>query len=399
MARDERVITVLVASPSDLEPERGRLEEVIREFNNTWSKVLRTRIELVKWETHGYPDIGEDAQEVLNRQLGGDYDIFFGMMWSKFGTPTGRAGSGTEEEFNRALERYKRDAASVKIMFYFKDAPLPPSKMNPEDLSKIQKFKSSLGEEGTLYWPFSSLDDFANLARVHLARHAQEFVKAIQQPPSSELKTTEAVVEMSAAADISFDADITHDELGWLDLIEIVDERFSALSEITERITSETNSLGDRMNKRNEEINAATALIRTGGKFSPKDAKALISKAASDMNQYAARVRPELPLFRDGLQEGIDAMVKASVLSVEIGDADRKQLYEVRTKMAELGEVLHTSSGSTRMFRDAIQGLPRMTSRLNQAKRELAILLDEITETLATGRRLLIEAIKGLDEL
>ena len=105
MARDERVITVLVASPSDLEPERSRLEEVIREFNIVWSKNLCLRLELVKWETHGFPGIGEDAQDVLNRQLGDDYDVFLGMMWTKFGTPTGRAGSGTEEEFNRALAR------------------------------------------------------------------------------------------------------------------------------------------------------------------------------------------------------------------------------------------------------------------------------------------------------
>src|ERR1700756_3440394 len=99
MPRDERVLVVFLASPSDLEPERSRLEEVIRELNVTWTRTLGVRLELVSWETHGYPGVGADPQDVLNRQLPNDYDIFIGLMWTKFGTPTGRAGSGTEEEF------------------------------------------------------------------------------------------------------------------------------------------------------------------------------------------------------------------------------------------------------------------------------------------------------------
>src|SRR5438034_3225907 len=108
MPRDERVVVVLVASPSDLEPERNRLEEVIRELNLTWSRTLHVRLELVRWETHGYPGIGRDAQDVLNRELTDDPDIFIGLMWGRYGTPTGRAGSGTEEEFTRALARYRQ---------------------------------------------------------------------------------------------------------------------------------------------------------------------------------------------------------------------------------------------------------------------------------------------------
>jgi len=52
------------------------------------------------------------------------YDIFIGILWKKFGTLTGRACSGTEEEFNRAYERYKENPSKLRIMFYFKTAPL-----------------------------------------------------------------------------------------------------------------------------------------------------------------------------------------------------------------------------------------------------------------------------------
>ena len=128
MPRQENVIVVFVASPSDLDPERNCLEEVIKELNRSWSRSTGFRLELVRWETHGYPEVGQDPQDVLNRELPNDSDIFIGLMWSRYGTETGRAGSGTEEEFNRALERHRRDPESIRIMFYFKDAPLAPER-------------------------------------------------------------------------------------------------------------------------------------------------------------------------------------------------------------------------------------------------------------------------------
>ena len=57
------------------------------------------RIESKKWEKDVFPAFGEDSQDVINKQIGTDYNIFVGIMWKKFGTPTSRAESGTEEEF------------------------------------------------------------------------------------------------------------------------------------------------------------------------------------------------------------------------------------------------------------------------------------------------------------
>ena len=90
MPRQEDILGVLVASPSDVLAERTRLEEVIHELNATWSRSLGIRLDLIRWETHAYPALGEDAQAVINTQVPDDYDIFVGIMWHRFGTPTGR---------------------------------------------------------------------------------------------------------------------------------------------------------------------------------------------------------------------------------------------------------------------------------------------------------------------
>lgn len=385
MPRNERVIVVFVASPSDLDPERNRLEEVIRELNVTWSRLLGVRLDLVRWETHGFPGIGEDAQNMLNHELPGDYDIFVGLMWGRYGTPTGRAGSGTEEEYTRALERFRSRPGSIKIMFYFKDAPLVPSRINPDQLAKVLRFRESLGAEGSLYWSFASLDEFERLIRLHLARQIQESVNQEDRP------VMPAVVvpnQQDSASD---------DDLGILDLLDLVEGRFADLNEIIMRIGVETSNLGTRMNERTSEINAARE--QTGGEIDRRDARALIEKAAVDMNHYVARVRTELPLFREGLSKGAAATARTVLMTIEMNSADRTQVRSARTSLTQLVAAIGGAYDSIDSFRGTVFRLPRMTSLLNRAKRDTTEVLDEILQSMAEGRRVITEAVKALDSL
>jgi len=141
MPRSETIFQVMVASPSDVSEERALLEDIVDEVNRTWAMQAGVRLDLLMWETATYPGMGEDAQSVINEQLGDDYDIFIGMLWTKFGTPTHRADSGTEEEFNTALEKFNRSPHSIRIMLYFKDGELPPSRINAQQLAAVQAFQ------------------------------------------------------------------------------------------------------------------------------------------------------------------------------------------------------------------------------------------------------------------
>src|SRR5439155_22343224 len=102
MSSTETIFRAFVASPTDVSEERAILEEVVREFNITWSENVRVRIELLKWETHTYPAAGDCPQGVINRQIGDDYDLFIGIMWHGFGTARKEFASVTEEQFSWA---------------------------------------------------------------------------------------------------------------------------------------------------------------------------------------------------------------------------------------------------------------------------------------------------------
>jgi hypothetical protein len=160
-------VRVFVASPGDVKVERDALAGVVDDINWTLATLAPEKgvvLELIRWETHVAPGIGRDAQDVVNRQIG-DYDIFVGIMWKRFGTPTAVAGSGTDEEFQRAYDRWQENP-SLPIMFYFSQAPTSPkSKEEITQLAKVIEFRDELVGKGALVAEYPGPDGFADTIR------------------------------------------------------------------------------------------------------------------------------------------------------------------------------------------------------------------------------------------
>jgi hypothetical protein len=398
MPRQERIFTVFVASPADVKDERDGLEEVIRELNISWSRELGIRLDLVRWETHAYPGLGDDAQAVINEQIPQDYDLFVGIMWCRFGTATGRAESGTEEEFKLAKKRHEQDPSSVDVMFYFKDAPISPSKLDPGQLLKVDEFKRSLGEEGGLHWTFNDAEEFVKLIRLHLTKKIQCWHR---QPVTSAalLPSEPALVKVTAEGEGAQVAAQVEDELGLMDLIEIYEERFGEFAKIGMRIAKYTEELVERLSLRTTEINEAAS--KSGGAVGMKEAKKLIARAATDMDQYAERMEAELPLFKLHLGAGMDAFIRASSMMGEFdrGETGRADLSEALEAMVQVREMLSTMAGKIQSSQATVMTLPRMTKELNRSKRRVASVLLRLVEQMRSGQTLINEGEKVLRSL
>jgi hypothetical protein len=164
-------IRVFVASPSDVQFERDALGKLVNEINQAITAVApekSIRLELVRWETHAVPAVGR-AQGVINSQIG-PYDIFVGIMWRRFGTPTTEAESGTEEEFDRAYNGFQLHGVP-QIMFYFCQAPAPPPKsaQEAEQLMRVVAFRDRLSQLA-LVWEYGEHSDFVDTVRPHILR-------------------------------------------------------------------------------------------------------------------------------------------------------------------------------------------------------------------------------------
>jgi anti-sigma regulatory factor (Ser/Thr protein kinase) len=166
MAESVTRLRVLVASPGDTEEERARLDRVAAELNRGVGEESGFFLDLIKWETHSRPGIGEDAQDVINRQLP-DPDIVIGIFWRRLGTPTRRAASGTAEELQRALDAWRRSRA-IEVLVYFSAAPYTPLRADLEQLSDLAIFRDYLEDSGFFCHEYDDADEFEAKVREHL---------------------------------------------------------------------------------------------------------------------------------------------------------------------------------------------------------------------------------------
>ena len=128
-------IRIFISSPSDVSAERVAALKVIDELNRTFCATNGITLFPLTWENNTYPSVGVYSQDVINDQIG-EYDIFVGIMANRFGTPTPKAGSGTEEEFNIAFCNKEQ----IQIMFFFKNAQILSNDINIEQLIKVREY-------------------------------------------------------------------------------------------------------------------------------------------------------------------------------------------------------------------------------------------------------------------
>jgi Domain of unknown function (DUF4062) len=174
-----RTIRVFASSPGDVSDERQQLSVVVQELNTTLRALVPeqpTVVELIKWETHVHPDMSTTAQDSISRQIP-DYDVFLGIMWSRFGTPTQVAGSGTEQEFREADASSKKRGSPSHILFYFCRQNYPADLDEPdlEQLAKVFRFRKELKSRG-LVGSYDSHAAFADTVRPDLVRVLSEII-------------------------------------------------------------------------------------------------------------------------------------------------------------------------------------------------------------------------------
>lgn len=174
---DTRIIKCFIASPSDVQTERNACDEVVETINRSLGDSLNFHLETIRWEKNAYSSIGEDGQAVINEQLHPeDADFFIGIFWTRFGEPTPRAESGTEEEFERAYKKWQENQNN-RIQFYFKEDNPQYDKLNGVQFDKVQKFKNKVSACGCLYKTFKSKEEFIKILTEALQKEILNIIK------------------------------------------------------------------------------------------------------------------------------------------------------------------------------------------------------------------------------
>ena len=183
MAKPVTLLRIFLAAPSDIGDEVGVAFEVIHEWNDVHGSSMSAMLKLVSWKTDCAPAAGDRPQAIINEQALDESDILVGIFWSRFGSPTGVADSGTEEEVRRSV------AVGRRVMLYFSQRPIPAERHDAEQHQKVIRFKDEFKARG-LYWTHSSTSEFRELFRKHLPLAVHEVLRrlrseAVTPPPAS----------------------------------------------------------------------------------------------------------------------------------------------------------------------------------------------------------------------
>jgi hypothetical protein len=164
---------VFLASPGDMEAERQAVREFFQEYNETTAQWRKARFTVVDWENYSSAGIGR-AQELITKQTLEQYReslaLVIALMGQRFGTPTGEAESGTEEEYTWALESFtKRGFPDIKWFFRVPRqfvVPLDPAlaRVAIDQWERVQDFRRTV-EAISLVRDFVDLPHFRELFR------------------------------------------------------------------------------------------------------------------------------------------------------------------------------------------------------------------------------------------
>jgi hypothetical protein len=148
-----RVLKVMIASPGDVAAERQIARDVIMEWNHIHSEDRGLVLMPIGWETHSAPTMGDRPQAIINKQVLANCDLLVAVFWTRIGSPTGVAVSGTVEEIQEHLR------AGKPAMIYFSSAPVRPDSVDEQQYAALKEFKQEIKKTG-LVESYDSLGEF-----------------------------------------------------------------------------------------------------------------------------------------------------------------------------------------------------------------------------------------------
>ncbi len=187
----QKIVKIFLASPMDLLEEREVFKKIINKINQLIGKPNKIAYEVIGWEEYTMPDLGEDAQDVVNHQIKLDYDIFVCLFKERIGTKTKRAQSGTLEEYERA-KVYRISKPNLSIMAYFFHPTV--------DVPEINEVKKMMASDGALFWEIESKEIFESTVFGHFCNKLINYFKeqpVVAQTPINHAKKMKNAVSVA----------------------------------------------------------------------------------------------------------------------------------------------------------------------------------------------------------
>jgi len=167
---DAIVLKVLIASPGDVVKERQAIFDIFQQWNSLHAESFSIFLQPVMWEKDTTPELGESPQDIINKQLVNECDILVAAFWTRLGTPTAKAASGTLEEINEF------ESAKKPVLLYFSTQPVSPESIDSDQYKMVVELKEQMKKKG-LFDTYDNLYEFREKLLTHLTRVVRKYTK------------------------------------------------------------------------------------------------------------------------------------------------------------------------------------------------------------------------------
>lgn len=383
-------IKIFVSCPSDIVDELTSIRLIVEEINKTSGKHNSYNLEILNWKTDTYTQVGSDAQEVINDQLEGEWDILVGLLWLKIGTPTKRDKSGTIEEINRTILIKEKE-----LLVYFKTAPPDDiDKIDLIQLGQVRDFRVELSSKGVLYKEFNSIEQFESLFRINLTNLIIEKILN-QKTPQESLVPLKAISDKySSINELISEVENNDGKLMEIDVFKLVEETTSSLRNVTTSLHSITDSLNELTNSLKERItNINSYLHIKDDRLRMSKIKVVTDLLSNDLDEFNKLINLELPVFSKNFTSLGYTYPTVMLVASSLDSSDA---MGIKQSALEYKDSMDFATVSCADLLREVMKWPVVNSKFNKSKRDTEITLKNLIKEFLNGLYLLNEATENL---
>jgi hypothetical protein len=238
-----------------------KIRDAVDNFNTYANSALSIHVDLTHWTTDSYPQSGGSPQDLLNNQIVDEADVAVAVFWTRFGSPTDKYKSGTEEEIKRLISNNKQ------VFLYFLDKPVSPSQTDTEQYREQRKLISEFRSRCEKLVLYSAVEDEEKLQEQfakHLFLYFANQVNKISESVLTRERSSLLITAVDSSTELSIKhLDLTHEfdiEALSVTIIEKIKEvcKFNVFSIINERIPVDMEKTSNEDAKNVSAFNSST---------------------------------------------------------------------------------------------------------------------------------------------
>jgi hypothetical protein len=149
-----------------MDKEKSIVVEEVKELSKLAALNSTPTLSVAAWPMDIAAGAASYGQAVINRQTC-HHDILICLVGTRMGTPTPRANSGTEEEFDVSVEAIL-GGRPVQILLFFSNLLVRSQSLDPHQLLLVRAFREKASRLGILYHTYVDHDELRRFLRVSL---------------------------------------------------------------------------------------------------------------------------------------------------------------------------------------------------------------------------------------